>query len=149
LTGTSRGRLDEFARRGWRFDLGERKAEIIRNLGRPVRIDTQAVANRHRPEVEDTTYTLVYDGLEVCIYDATQAAKEILTRLTLTDPRYPTRWDLGVGASAERVVRVLGEPGRRSEDKLIYEAGEPVPDQLTFFLEGGSVKKVEWHFYID
>lgn len=77
------------------------------------------------------------------------SSKEILTHLTLTHPRYETRWNLGVDASAERVVRVLGRPDQRSENELMYESGEPAQNHLTFFLEGKSVKKIEWRFYID
>lgn len=149
LTGTASDRLEVFTRRGWLFDLGETKAAIIENLGRPTRVDTQVVANRHRPEVQDTIYTLIYDGLEARIYDATSSDKEILTNLTLTHPRYEMRWNLGVGTSAQRVIRVLGRPNQRSENKLEYRAGEPAEDHLTFSLEGNSVQKIDWGFYVD
>jgi hypothetical protein len=133
--------------------LGSSRAEIAARLGEPDSIAGTTVANRHDPSVTDSIFTLYYVGLTAVVYKAGYDGKEILASLVITDPQHvPADAPLGIGATADEVRELLGEPDGTATDYLEFTCEECLiagHETVRFVLRASTVARIELQYWID
>jgi hypothetical protein len=142
-------RISQFIYDGWGFKLGKTRAEIERNLGRPLASTGKEVPNLHYPERTDEIFELGYTGLRISIYRVSETRKEIVTAVAITSARYRLKWGIKVGCPIDDVQKVFGYPSEEREGVISYETGEEAPSSVSFYFRNGLVYKIYWAFYID
>ncbi len=141
-------RINEFVYDGYNFDLGKTRYDIIRTLGRPIRITEKEVDNIHDPAQIDNEYIFFYTGLSIRIYEVSRTGKEIVTGMSITSDQYELKWGLSVGCSQDDVKRVLGEPHEKKSNVYVYQT-DGAPSSVFFFFRESKVYMVDWGFYYD
>ena len=139
----------QIIRKALRTDGSVSHGELLRELGAPQRVETEARANAYQPEQTDTLRTLVYPGLRALVYDVSGSPKTFLIRLSLLTKRYATPEGLRVGDTGERVLRVLGPPTRRNSgtDEWIYSESDSMPTAMILTLRNRTITRIDWEFY--
>jgi|GEM_PF-3067339 len=127
----------------------QQRLPLLDRLPPPERLIVRRVPNPHDPEQIDRVVTRRYPGLELIIYEAGPARRELPLRLRVTAPRYRTAEGLRVGSSLAEVRAIMGAPAYREGPELVYVLGEPTPDLLRVRVERGRVTALTWDFYID
>ena len=131
--------------------IGESEQAIRDHLGAARARHVDAVQNIHTGST-DSIVQLIYDGLDVRIYKGVQLNKELLIDILLTKPTVFKDLPITIGTSMAQVVTTFGSP-KWTRDTLgahvlDYEVGE-VPDMLSFWIESGVVRRIEWGFNVD
>lgn len=138
-------RIDEVIYGGLDFPFGETKDDIIKNLGEPLKIFEKPVTNRHRLDVNDKLYDLIYNGLEARIYHVTADEKELVLRILIESEKYKVKYGLNIGITADYVVGILGPPAFK--EKNCYEFYDSNGfAKLRFYFESNKLSKIEWNF---
>lgn len=139
-------RIDEIIYDGLDFPLGETKTEIIKNLGAPKEITETTITSRYRPDVNDKLFDLIYNGIETRIYHATADEKELVLRIIIESDQFKVKYGLNIGAGAEYVSGVLGEPPVKETDLYEYNDSNGFAKLRFYFDSNKLVKKIEWNF---
>jgi hypothetical protein len=133
--------------------LGSGREEIAARLGEPDSTASTTVANRHDPTVTDSIFTLYYPGLTAVVYRAGYDGKEILASVDITGPQHvPAAAPLGIGASADEVRALLGEPDDTGTDYLEFTCEECLiagHETVRFVLRATTVARIELQYWID
>jgi hypothetical protein len=139
----------QIIRKALRTDGSVSLGELLRELGPPQRVATEARANAYQPDQTDTLRTLVYPGLRALVYDVSGSPKTFLIRLSLLTKRYATPEGLRVGDTGERALRVLGSPTRRNSapDEWIYSESDSMPTAMILTLRNRTITRIDWEFY--
>jgi len=138
--------INEFASRGWAFDLGTSLMDL-KAVGNVQREVVLAVKNRHDENQIDEVRELYYDGLYIQAYfPAKDHNRFLLQEVEISDPRFRIRHGLNVGASVTELHRVLGQPDEIKGDVHSY-SGET--DTVRFVIKNGVITKVKWELYVD
>lgn len=138
-------RIDEFIYEGLDFSFGETRSEIIKNLGNPLKIMEESVISRHHPDLNDTIYDLVYDGLHVRIYHAVVDEKELVLKILVESDKYRLKYGLNIGVTDEFVLRTLGQPIIKQKDVYEYNDSNGFA-KLRFYFDSNILIKIEWDF---
>jgi hypothetical protein len=138
-------RIDEVIYEGLDFRFGETKNDIIENLGEPIKIIEKPVTSRHRLDVSDKLYDLVFDGLEARIYHVTSDEKELVLRILIENAKYKVKYGINIGVTEEYVVGVLGPPSIREKDFYEYYDSNGFA-KLRFHFKTNTLFKIEWNF---
>jgi len=138
--------INEFATRGWAFDLGTSLTDL-KAVGNVQREVVSTVKNRHDENQIDEVRELYYDGLYVRAYFPAKDHKRLfLEEVEITSARFRVKHGLNVGASVTELQRVLGQPDEIKGDVYSY-FGEA--DTVHFVVRGGVIIKVKWELYLD
>ncbi|KRT68718.1 MAG: hypothetical protein XU15_C0017G0017 [candidate division NC10 bacterium CSP1-5] len=138
--------INEFATRGWAFDLGTSLTDL-KAVGNVQREVVSTVKNRHDENQIDEVRELYYDGLYVRAYFPAKDHKRLfLEEVEITSARFRVKHGLNVGASVTELQRVLGQPDEVKGDVYSY-FGEA--DTVHFVVRGGVIIKVKWELYLD
>jgi hypothetical protein len=142
--------LDDLLARAYEQTPDGRLA-LLEPLGRPLRNWGKPTPNRHVAGQVDTLRTLVYEGLEVQVYE-TADERELLQTLRVTSPRYRTAEGLTVGSPREDVHAALGAPEGVEAGQDTFAIGsdpDGPPLDLVVEYEAGRVSALVWRFYMD
>lgn len=132
--------------------FGQSRESVIRALKEPLHITTLEFPNIHNPDVKDRLYTLVYKGVEVEIYEATQSGTEFLWSVVLTRDMPQITYGIRMGDSPERIESLLGPPEETTTDTSTYqysEADSSGTNTLTFTFKKKSLVKICWEYFLD
>jgi hypothetical protein len=148
--------------------LGNTRAEIIKNLGKPKRERTEndlRQANELPAEdarmvrghgVENKIFELAYEGLILKIVKVNSPPyREFVYDMTVTSNRYKMLWDLNVGGPRQEVRRILGDPSDPNDLKDSYDvvhSGDPevgYTDLVTFDYHDSLVSRIHFWMYLD
>lgn len=123
--------------------------DLVRRLGPPLRVQSEAIANAYQPDQTDTLRTLTYSGVEALVYDVSAESKTFLIRFSLLTDRYATPEGLRVGDAQSRVLRLLGSPTTRNRDdgELIYQESDSTPTAMVIQVRDRRVARIDWEFY--
>ncbi|MGE5605784.1 MAG: hypothetical protein ACM3YE_08850 [Bacteroidota bacterium] len=138
-------RIDEIIYEGLDFQFGETKSDIIKNLGEPLKIVEKPITSRHRLDVSDKLYDLIYDGLEARIYHVTSDEKELVLRILIENEKYKVKYGLNIGITEEYVVGILGPPSVKEKDFYEFYDSNGFA-KLRFYFESNRLSKIEWNF---
>lgn len=139
---------EDFIWRGWAFTLGNNVQEIIANLGKPNKIKTKNVKNRHNPKQTDKISHLYYDWLEVATYRVGDNEKEIIVLLSIKSSRYGAKFGISIGSKRDDIINVLGKPSKQKKNLLKYEH-ESGYAEVNFYFRSNMVYKIEWLVFPD
>lgn len=139
---------EEFIWKGWAFNLGKDVTEIIANLGKPGRITTKRIRNRHDPKQTDIISNLFYDGLEVATYQAGYDKKEFIILVAIKNSRYKAKFDIVIGSKKDNIISILGKPSKQKKNILTYEDKSGYAD-VNFYFRNNMVYKIEWLVFPD
>jgi hypothetical protein len=123
------------------------RAGLRDRFGAPDSTHAATEPNRHVPGAVDSLFTEFRPGL-VGSFRTLAGARDLIAGAEVTGRGYIAHSGLDIGAPEARVVRILGEPSRRSGDALVYECGE-VEQPVTFRLRDGIVTAVTIAYYVD
>ena len=138
--------INEFATRGWAFDLGTSLTDL-KAVGNVQREVVSTVKNRHDENQIDEVRELYYDGLYVRAYFPAKDHKRLfLEEVEITSPRFKIKHGLDVGTPVAELERVLGEPDEIKGDVYSY-SGET--DTVRFVIHNGVITQVKWELYLD
>lgn len=139
----------QIIRKALRTDGSVSHGELLRELGPPQRVETEARANAYQPDQTDTLRTLVYPGLQALVYDVSGSPKTFLIRLSLLTDRYATPEGLRVGDAGRRAARILGSPTRRNADanEWIYSESDSMPTAMILTVRDRTITRIDWEFY--
>ncbi len=138
-------RIDEIIYEGLDFRFGETKNDIIKNLGEPIKVIEKPIISRHRLDVSDKLYDLVYDGLEVRIYHVTSDEKELVLRILIENEKYKVKYGLNIGVTEEYVIGTLGQPSIKEKDFYEFYDSNGFA-KLRFYFKSNILSKIEWNF---
>lgn len=138
-------RIDEVIYEGLDFQFGETKNDIIKNLGEPIKVIEKPITSRHRLDVSDKLYDLIYDGLEARIYHVTTDEKELVLRILIENEKYKIKYGLNIGVTEEYVIGALGSPSTREKDYYEYYDSNGFA-KLRFYFKTNTLSKIEWNF---
>lgn len=124
------------------------RAALEAAYGPPDSVAAETEPNRHIPDATDSLFVVRYPGLTVEIRRP-PSGEDLTSHAAIRDNRYLAHPAVGIGAPADRVASVLGEPGTRSEDRLVYDCGPHVEQPVTFWLSDGTVERIEISYYVD
>lgn len=141
--------LPELLAAGFDPPAGAGSLAVLDRLAPPLRVEAEAVPNRHVRGQMDTLRTYVYDGLRFRVYAVSGSNKEILQGVTVTGRAYTTRDGLRVGNHRTEVEAALGPPARMEDRTAVYEFGEAAPTRLRVDYRSDVVEQLEWSFYVD
>lgn len=149
--------------------LGNTRAEIINNLGKPKWERTESDLEKakqltqeerrlllgHRSEQINQINELAYDGLSLRILRVNSPPyRELVYDLTVTSARYKMLWGLNVGSPRQEVRRIFGEPSKSDELQDSYWVVHSTPpegytDLVIFGYRDDLVDRVRFWLYID
>lgn len=125
------------------------RAELAGTFGTPDSVNSTTEPNRHVPGATDSLFVVHYPGL-VAHFRKPSEGDDLVSFVEVEDNRYLQYPSIGVGATEERVVSVLGEPGTHEPGRLVYECAGVGPEQpVTFRLSDGVVERIEIAYYVD
>ncbi len=124
------------------------RAAMAAAYGPPDSVDADTEPNRHIPEATDSLFVVQYPGMVVQIRRP-PSGDDLTSHVSILDNRYLSEPSVGIGAPADRVMSVLGEPGSRGEDRLVYDCGPHTEQPVTFWLADGTVERIEISYYVD
>ncbi len=137
--------VDRFAWEGPIF-LKEKSIEAIRALGKIRYETTETISNPHGEGVIHLDRVTFSEGLEIYVRTFGSPVQTQILHVTITSPKWPVKDGLNVGAPVSRAIDVLGEPARKDRERLMY-FGET--EQVIFLTKGGTIKSVEFLYYVD
>lgn len=124
---------------------------LLDRLAEPGRVEVVPVENRYVVGPTDTLRTLVYEGLQLDVYETAQG-KQLLQEIRVTGRGYKTADGIQVGSRRSAVRRFFGTavPARDSV-VLLIEASPEAPASTTFRLhfDGNDVTAMTWSYYVD
>jgi hypothetical protein len=147
--------------------LGNTRAEIVKNLGKPKLERTEndlKKANELTAEdarlvrghgVENEIFEWAYEGLLLKILKVNSPPyREFIFYITVTSDRYRMPWNLNVGSPRQEVKRILGDPSKFEALKDSYRvvhSGNPsgYEDQVTLTYHDGRIIQICFWLYID
>lgn len=124
------------------------RAALSAAYGPPDSTRSWTEPNRHVPEAIDSLFVVHYPGLEVQIRRP-PSGDDLTSHVSIRENRYLSEPSVGIGAPADQVMSVLGEPGSRGEDRLVYDCGPHTEQPVTFWLADGTVERIEISYYVD
>ncbi|HEX6133164.1 MAG TPA: hypothetical protein VFZ24_04235 [Longimicrobiales bacterium] len=124
------------------------RSELLATLGPPDSIASRTQENRHTPGVVDTLFDVFYPGLHVSIHTPGGGA-DLPSRVVVRDNRYLAYPRIGIGAAADSVIAVLGEPAPDGDDVLSYNCTMVVDQPVRFHLADGRVARITIEYYVD
>jgi hypothetical protein len=130
--------------------VGNSRSSVATQIGKPLSISTEFVANPNEPLHDDRIHTLTYDGIIIWIYQAADN-KEKLLSVRMTKNRKEVFPEL-IGKSKEYIISKLGQPASINEGKIRYDSLDDDESGLGFIdLEfiNSSVDAVELTYYLD
>lgn len=133
---------NRFLREGWGFSA-ENEESIVKQFGNPHNVNRRKVQNRQQPGQMDEVAELQYNGLSVTFY------VNQLSELTITDAKFPVAHELGVGATSERIVQLLGKPNEEKDGEISYSDSMSGQSSVHFKCVDGRVVSVTWSFEFD
>ncbi len=137
--------VDRFAWEGPIF-LKEKSIEAIRALGKIRYETTETISNPHGEGVIHLDRVTFSEGPEIYVRTFGSPVQTQILHVTITSPKWPVKDGLNVGAPVSRAIDVLGEPARKDRERLMY-FGET--EQVIFLTKGGTIKSVEFLYYVD
>ena len=123
-----------FEIKGVRICVGDDAREMISELSRPNR---ESRAPSCAGVGEDIIY--IYDGFRLLAYF--ENGKETVVSIELTSDAVSTPEGVGLGDSAESVLKAYGAPRHREEEIFEYESGGI---RLRFALSDGIVTSIKY-----
>ena len=149
--------------------LGNSRAEIMENLGKPKRERTDEDLRRaneltseearrirgHDTGVENEIMELAYDGLYLRILKVNSPPyREFVYDITVTSDRYKMLWNLNVGSPRQEIRRILGKPSKSDElqdSYLVVHSSPPegYTDLVIFGYHDNFVDRVRFWLYLD
>lgn len=138
-------RIDEVIYEGLDFRFGETKSDIIKNLGEPIKIIEKPITSRHRLDVSDRLYDLIYNGLQARIYHVTSDEKELVLRILIKNEKYKVKYGLNVGVTEEYVIGILGPPSIKEKDFYEFYDSNGFA-KLRFYFKSNMLSEIEWNF---
>jgi len=139
-------RLNDFAGRGWAFDIGRSLTDVTR-LDKVLRQEITERKNPHQDGQLDEARVLYFDGLVLRVYFPAKDHTNLqITGVTITKPKWPVKNGLGVGSPWATVRQRLGEPNAKDATSAKY-CGES--DCVIFSLQENRVSKITWDLYHD
>ena len=131
--------------------IGNSRSSVVANIGKPLSISTELVANPNKPLQDDRIHILIYDGIIIWIYQTTGNNKEKLLSVRFTKNRKDIFPDL-IGKSEEYIISTFGQPTSISEGRNRYDLTDDDESALGFIeleFKNSSVDAVELTYYID
>ena len=140
---------DEFVQHG--LLVPDSRTEVISRFGAADSVASRAVVNRHNAALTDSIVDLFYPGLHLTYYVVGRGGKEFLQTAVVSDNRYLKYPDFGVGVPDAIIRRSLGEPSERATAKWRYDCGRCMGAEspVYFYLDHGTVQRIEYSFYVD
>ena len=140
-------KMADFLRQGWEFKLGQTIQEVKESLGEPLSEKIEKYENRHVTGQTDEIHTLMYNGLVLVVYRVNEKQpRDLFMSLAITRDNFDMKWGLKVGVSQERVRTVLGEPHKSQGGAFVYQDDN---SSVSFSFQGGTVRGIKWHWYVD
>ena len=125
--------------------LGTSIATVTRRLGAPAETSFVLIASPHEPKMRNVRATLEYPGITVTILTVLCCDQSLLERVRVTDPAI-----LEFPRTASAVRAQFGKPAQTRADRLVYHVENDVGiDAITFELDGGRVRAVQWQYFVD
>ena len=131
--------------------VGNSRSSVATQIGKPLSISTEFVANPNEPLQDDRIHTLTYDGIIIWIYQAAEHNKEKLLSVRMTKNRKEVLPEL-IGKSKEYVISKFGQPTSINEGKTRYDSLDDDESGLGVIeleFENSSVDAVELTYYLD
>jgi hypothetical protein len=130
------------------LDATPSRAGLVHVFGAPDAMAVETEPNRHLPGETDTLLTLRYEGL-VFRLRIPPSGNELPEHALISANRFVRYTAVGVGAPTAQVIAIVGEPGVRTDEALVYDCGEGAPAPVTFHLRDGLVTAIEIAYYVD
>jgi hypothetical protein len=133
--------------------FGDTEASLLNNLGTPLKIAVDTIANIHTGE-PDNILDITYPGIRYTIYRVSADGKEILFRVEAFAPTEELALGIRVGVAWSHVLQELGAPTREDQNPTggfvaHYVVDQFVEETVTFWVDDGIVSKIVWDYYID
>jgi hypothetical protein len=139
-------RLNDFAGRGWGFEIGRSLADV-RRLGKLIKQVVTEERNRHVDGQLDESRVLYFDGLVVQIYFPAKNYNNLqVTAVRISSAKWAVKDGLIVGSPWTMVKDKLGDPDEKTASSAKY-CGES--DCVIFSLRDDRVAKITWDLYHD
>jgi hypothetical protein len=142
----------------WQFAgrFGESRAALVAKLGTPTSTTSDTLRNQHDPTVVDSLVTLWYAGVSVRFFVGS-SGNEFPLAVSVTDSSIGLPLPVGIGSPRSAIDRSFGAPDyeKRRGDSLLAQfvvpsAGiSPGDNELIFVFVGGTVRRIEWVYYVD
>lgn len=120
---------------------------LRREFGAPDSVPTVVLPSERDEAVHDTFFAIYYPGLAVS-GELVGGGRELIWGAVVSSNRYLRYPEIGIGASAELVTRVLGRPSEAEGDNLVYDCGTGPDEPVTFYIRDGTVERIEVSYYI-
>ena len=141
----------EVAENGFRIPDSDRRA-VAAQFGQPDSVRMQPAPNPHRPAQMDTVADVFYPGIRLH-YWVVGAAKpyDILLEADISDNKYLTYPQLGIGATSGAIASALGDPPERTDESYSYSCALHVMSgaDVTFHFAAGRVIRVDYRWEAD
>ena len=137
--------IDRFVLDGPLF-LKRTSGEDVRDLGEVASESTETVPNPHAEGSIRYTKLRFKDGLEIYFRSFGVPVQVQFIEVTVTSPKWPIKHGLNVGVPVDDVLRVLGEPTKKSAEEIAF-TGET--DQVIFHIKDAHVIQVQFLYYAD
>ncbi|HUR79117.1 MAG TPA: hypothetical protein VM733_00020 [Thermoanaerobaculia bacterium] len=125
--------------------LGTSIASVTRRLGPPEQTSFVLIASPHDPKMRNVRATLTYRGATITVLNVLCCDQSLLERVRVTDPRV-----IAFPETAKAVRERFGEPSQARGGRLVYRIENDVGiDTITFEVNGGRVRAVEWQYFVD
>lgn len=136
-------KIDNFAYAGPKFlDKKMVSPSYIRSLGKVTR-EKSTVKMQYDRRVKYSSLTYE-DGLEIDFRTFGKPEQTQILWVRVTSSKWPIESGLIIGAAADRVVALLGEPDERSDERLAY-SGES--EHVEFRVRAGYVVEIRFNYY--
>lgn len=124
------------------------RTELQSLLGPADSVTAEEIANRHVPGMRDTIYTLYHPGRMTRIHHP-GGGGDLLSMVEVSDNRH-LRYPI-LGLEVEALQIAFGPPDQSSDSSVVYRCISCVAgdDPVEFLLEGDTVRRVRFHFYVD
>lgn len=120
---------------------------LRQEFGAPDSVPTVVLPSERDGVVQDTFFAIYYPGLAVS-GELVGGGRELIWGAVVSSNRYLRYPEIGIGASAELVTRVLGRPSEAAGDTLVYDCGTGPDEPVTFYIRDGTVARIEVSYYI-
>lgn len=121
--------------------------EQLRKTGRLLREKAITIANRHNASQIDEARIFEFDGLVIEAYFPNRDTQGgLVSQVRVTKSYWPMQFGLRVGASAQKVREILGEPDEQDVERLKY-CGDTACG--VFLLRNGRVMKAIFDSPVD
>lgn len=124
------------------------RAALAAEYGAPDSVRSSTEPNRHVAGATDSLFTVHYPGF-VADMRTPAGARDMATHVLVESSRYLAFPGIGIGATADRLREVLGEPDDAGSAYVRYQCSDAVEQPVTFRLTAGRVSAIEIHYYVD